>query len=289
MIRCMDRPMRLRASGLLAAWLLLGTGCSRGTRTLVDGKAALPTPVLPALPIGDGVSLGAGTGTSWDGPRTGPLHWSSERALDLAERRLGIGAEMRASSRGAQYWMEIATGSHRAGMDATMLTLCTGHEIPLLGWSLMPWVGVGLGIHDAQYTSRDEYPCEDFGCDRTSKSDSALRADFLSIPLDRRDETVNSGLLSLGVTLLAFRESSVSPYLAGRLLLGGKLGASSDLSVANPVDFSRGFLDAGVRVRAGAQWELLAGGGVDGYRDALVRGVDVNLHAGLRCAFPERR
>ncbi|MEN9355174.1 MAG: hypothetical protein RL318_2499 [Fibrobacterota bacterium] len=252
----------------------------------MDGKVALPSPVLPALPIGEGVGIGAGTGTTVSQTRTRPLHWSSERPLDLAERRWGIGAELRVASRGVQYWMEFATGSHHAGLDATMVTACAGHEIPLPGWSLMPWLGLGLGIHEADYTARDDYPCEDFGCDRTPKSDSALRADFLRIPLERRSESVNSGLLSLGVTLLAFRDSPASPYLAGRLLAGGKLGKDSEISVSNPVDISRWFVDAGVRVRAGVRWELLAGAGVNGYHEARIRGMDANLNAGIRCLLP---
>lgn len=278
-----ESVIRQQRIGVQAAVLLGLVGCHYGTRTLVDGKIAPPSPVLPVLPmVSRGyVSIGAAMAMTKDGAVAAPLHWSSERPFEMSGRQVGVGAELRVANNGTQYWLEFADGQHAQGMDEWMLSAMAGHELRFNGWSLMPWVGLGMGIGDAEYSFRDEYWCQDFGCDRRERSDSEQRAEFLRIPLEHRNERVKSLLTSIGITAVLFREDPVSPFLAGRFLLGGSFGEDGDLVIANPVDLSRGYVDVGIRWKVGTDWCILSGVGANRYMDDLFRGSDLHAYLGV--------
>lgn len=269
-------PMIRRLGYGLCALILLTSlaGCGYQSRTLLDGKVAVPMPVLPMLPMAadQRMLIQGGLATNWAGTTGGRMDESSDGPLVLAPRLLGAGGNFQWRHKAFFTGVEVAGAVHDEAMASAMVHAMLGVNVAGDEASFLAWAGLGLGVGSANFAAYDRSEAW-FGSDSTN--DSVYRGTSTSAPL----------MASAGIALSVMDKEPVSPFLAGRVLMGLGLGNESDVTVTNPVNFGRTFVDAGVRWRPMDRLRGTAGVGVSWYQDALFSGVDANLYVGMNFTF----
>lgn len=274
--------IHLRNCGLLLGVAALLGGCAYESRTMMEGRAAVPGPTMPVLPMTTkqriGLSLGAGAANVET--RTDRLTDSSLAPLSLSPRLVALGGQMQFRFRNAYWGGEFAAAKHGSDMASLMLMGMGGFNLAKPGWSLLAWGGLGVCAGDAHYTTQ-----------KTTVTTSAIDNHGDTDPTPQPVKTVTRQLhqapdewqlmASYGVAASVLDDQSISPYVAGRLMLGQQMGAEQDVEIENPVYFHRLLVDVGARYRVGKLLTFRGGIGTVSYLDHWFHGVDLTAHLGL--------
>lgn len=271
-------PMIRRLGQGLGALMLVTSlaGCGYQSRTLLDGKVAVPMPVLPMLPMAadQRMLIQGGVASTWPGSTAGRMSDSSRGPLILSPRRLGVGGNFQWRHKAFFAGAEGGIALHDGGMASGLAQAMAGVNVAGEEVSFLAWAGLGLGAGEATYTAAD-----------FTSYDNWFEPDSVNDSLYYGTSTSNPLLLSAGLALSVLDKEPVSPFVAGRVMIGLGLGQESDIHVVNSVNFSRTFVDAGVRWRPMDRLRGTAGVGVSWYQDALFSGVDANLYVGMNFTF----
>lgn len=132
---------RFRAGILLLGISVALTGCGYGSRTLLDGKTAVPAPVLPMLPMADDqrMMIQGGLATTWAGTTAGRMSRSSAGPLIVSPRLLGAGGNFQWRHKAFFAGVEVAGAVHEGAMASAMADAMAGVNVAGEDASFLAW------------------------------------------------------------------------------------------------------------------------------------------------------
>lgn len=262
--------------------MCLLSGCAYDYRTMMEGRAAVPGPVLPVLSMTakQRIALSGGIGTGWSDTRTDRLTDSSLTPLSLSPRLVAVGGQVQFRHRNAYWGGEFAAAQHGSDMETLQLMGMGGFDLAKPSWSFLVWGGLGVAGGESHYTTAKTTvtpPARDLH----GEIDPAAK------PVTTTSRTLHQApeewqlMASGGVAASLLDDQAISPYVAGRLVLTQTMGAEEGVVIENPVHFHRTLIDVGARYRVGKRVSLRGGVAAVSYLDRWFHGVDMTAHVGL--------
>lgn len=275
--------LRVFGQGMLLVAVLAGSAQAQQMHAMVEARIAVPGPSLPVLPmtLRQRLALSAGGRNEWNATRTERLTDSSLRPLSLAPALLAHGAQIQLRHRNIYWGGEGHLALHGSGCFSGMGTVMTGFNLARSSWSLLTWYGLGIMAWESRYTTSERSvstPVVDNHGDHSLPLPAPVVVERRTV---HDDSSGVGGLVAAGLSVSLLDDQPLSPYAAGRLLMG-PLGETHDsVGLRNPVDFSRVTFDAGVRWRFARLWQFRLGLGAVSYLGPRFHGVDVNAQVGF--------